>query len=337
MFIINNTEKISIIIPIYNTGKYLKRCVDSVLAQTYQNIEVILVNDGSTDESSNICEWYKKQDKRVKVIHKKNGGVSSARNAGLENATGDYIGFVDSDDWVNKEMYEILLKAIKDTNSDVATLDYILVNNQKGYINRVSKNIKYKLYKDKEILKEYLLEGTKSGSYSCWRKLYKRRLFENIRFPEGKINEDIITNYKVLKNAKQHVKINYVGYYYWQDNESITRGGLKQRDFDLLYVSRELVDLSKNEEDKDIRYLAEVKLARSYFSLLARIAFYGIEDKEIDCQKTIKGLTRKLRQNIFLLMGSPIPLNRKLMILAVSINIKLLSLPLSIYKWITGK
>ena len=138
-------------------------------------------------------------------------------------------------------------------------------------------------------------------------------------------------------NCKRLIRTEKIGYYYFQNSSSTTRNALRKRDFNLIDASNELISLTKDEDYKDLKYLAEVKLARSYFSLLARIAFYGIDDKDLNYKKVVKDLTRKLRQSYFLLMGSPIPLNRKIMISAVCINIKLLSIPLAIYKWITGK
>lgn len=330
--------KISVIVPIYNTEKYLQRCVDSILKQTYQNLEVILVNDGSTDGSSDICEWYRKKDERVKVIHKENGGQSSARNVGLEIARGDYITFVDSDDWLVKDIYEHCIDIIKSQNCDVVDFQCVYTSGEEKYFSIKEKDEIIKVIEGKEILRDYLLRGqTDKTPFSVCTKLYKKNLFEKVRFPEGKINEDIVTNYKILMNCKRLIRTEKIGYYYFQNSSSTTRNALRKRDFNLIDASNELISLTKDEDYKDLKYLAEVKLARSYFSLLARIAFYGIDDKDLNYKKVVKDLTRKLRQSYFLLMGSPIPLNRKIMISAVCINIKLLSIPLAIYKWITGK
>jgi glycosyltransferase involved in cell wall biosynthesis len=326
-------KKISVIVPVYNVEEYLHRCVDSILLQTHKDLEVILINDGSTDNSGRICDWYKNQDHRIKVVHKENGGLSSARNAGLDIANGEYIGFVDSDDWIAHDMYEYMLNLIDDTGSDVAVINYILVNDVLEYS---QERITYKTYEGKEILREYLLEGTKTGSYSFCRNLYKKDLFYEIRFPVGKINEDIATNYMVLTSAKRMVKSNYAGYFYFQDSFSTTRGGLKKRDFDLLDACEELSKLTVNENYKDIKYLAKVKYARSYFSLLAKIAYYGIDD-DIDRKETISFLTKNLRQKYFLLILSPMPLNRKIMLTALCINFNLLSVPLNFYRNVLEK
>src|SRR4051794_4889210 len=116
--------KISIVVPVYKVEKYIKRCVDSILAQTYQDFELILVDDGSPDNCGKICDSLAKQDKRIKVIHKENGGLSTARNAGIDVAVGEYIGFVDSDDWVTKDMFEYLLNLIEDNECDISSVSY---------------------------------------------------------------------------------------------------------------------------------------------------------------------------------------------------------------------
>ena len=128
---------ISIIVPIYNVEKYLKKCIDSIINQTYKNLEIILVDDGSPDNCGKICDEYAKKDNRIKVIHKENGGVSSARNVGVENATGEYIGFVDSDDYIEKDMYEVLINNLKKENADIS-----IISNYEVYKNKIIENKK---------------------------------------------------------------------------------------------------------------------------------------------------------------------------------------------------
>lgn len=323
---------ISVIVPVYNAEKSLNRCVDSILGQTYRELEIILVNDGSTDRSGEICDCYKKQDRRVRVIHKNNGGQSSARNAGLDIATGDYIGFVDSDDWIVDDIYEHCIEIIGD--SDV--VDFQCVHAYSHFVEiKLQADYEITAIEGKEIVRDYLLRGqTEQTPFSVCRKLYKSNLFNDVYFPDGKVNEDIVTNYEVLAKAKKLVRTNKIGYYYFQKPMSTTRGKLKKRDLDLLYACDELIALTMDEDYKDIKYLAEVKQARSYFSLLAKIAYYGIEEDEFNKRDLVKYLTNRLRQNYFFLMRSPIPLNRKLMATALSININCLAIPLSIYKHI---
>ena len=329
-------KKISVIVPIYNSEKYLHRCINSIISQTYKNLEIILVDDGSTDNSGMICDQLATQDERIRVFHKKNGGLSSARNLGIEVASGDYIAFVDSDDWLADDIYEYCIDLAEKNNCDV--IDYnVEFTNGNGTKKAFGTEIKYdiEIIEGKEILRDYLMKGqTEKAPFTVWRKLYKRHLFETIRFPEGKINEDIVLNYKILKRCNKIACTNKVGYYYFQSEESITRNCLKKRDFDLLDACEELIALTEEEDYTGIKYLAKVKNARSYFSLLAKIAFYGIEDEGLNQQKVIRYLTQKLRENYFLLMASPMPFNRKLMVTALCVDLHCLSFPLKIYKYI---
>lgn len=332
-----STNKISVVVPVYNTEEYLPRCLDSILSQTYKDLEIILVNDGSTDSSGEICNLYSQQDDRIKVIHKENGGLSSARNIAIEISRGNYIVFVDSDDWIVEDIYEHCVDVAETMKCDVVDFQCVFTNGEIINTNSIITN-KIELVEGKEILRDYLLRGqTEKSPFSSCRKLYKRELFATVRFPEGKINEDIATNYKVLMNCNRIAHTSKIGYFYFQDSRSTTRNGLKKRDFDLLDACKELKKLSQNEEYQDIKYLVNVKYVRSYFSLLAKVAFYGISDCTLNRKEVIRSLSRKIRGNYFLLMRSPMPFNRKIMVTALCINIKCLSMPLKLYKMLNRK
>lgn len=326
-------DKISVIVPVYNVEKYLSRCLDSILAQTYENIEIILVDDGSADNSGIICDEYAKKYDNIKVIHKENGGQSSARNEGLKAATGEYIGFVDSDDWIDKDMYAYLYKILKETDSDVADISAKFMT-KAGQV--IQPEIKLVTYEGKDILRNYMRTGIedKCGQFAVWRKLYKRELFDNVRFKEGKIYEDILINFELLAKAKRIVRSNRILYFYFQENASTMRRGLTEKDYDLLDICENVLDLSEDESisDDEINYFAKVKLARSYFSLLARAAFFGIDEKRLNRKEVIRDLTGKLRKNFILLMKSPIPILRKILIMIMCININLISKPVETYK-----
>ena len=211
-------ELLSIIIPVYNVEKYLDRCIKSVLNQTYNNLEIILVDDGSTDKSPEICDKYAKNDTRIKVIHKKNGGVSEARNCGIEIAKGTYLGFVDSDDFIKENMYEFLMSALKRTNSDIATCGRFICDEKITYRKYVSK--KEVVLDAKNALQELLNGGIiNEASYD---KIYKKELFDNIRFPVGETNEDIVTIPFVIEKANKVVCTGVPLYYYCMNPTSIT-------------------------------------------------------------------------------------------------------------------
>ena len=214
-------KKVSVIVPVYNMEKYLSRCVDSILSQTYADLEVILVDDGSKDSSAAICDQYAERDGRIKVVHKANGGLSSARNAGLDLATGDYIGFVDSDDYISPEMYSVLCHHIENSDCEIANVMYVRADeNGRTTPSKVPHNT------DKEIeaeqfAKELMLH---TGDVSVCTKLFRAELFKNIRFPEGKLNEDLLFILDVLGRVRKIAFAAHVGYFYFTRSGSISGG-----------------------------------------------------------------------------------------------------------------
>ena len=318
-------ELISVIVPVYNVEKYLKRCVDSLLKQTYSNLEIILVDDGSTDSSCTMCDFYGAKDERVIVIHKKNGGLSSARNAGIEIAKGRYVGFIDSDDWISPETYEVLYRNLIKTNADVSDIDSIITSNEFNYQNTTEV---VTTFIGRDILLDYFI----SDKYSCCRKLYKREVIGNIRFPVGKINEDIATNYQFLLRANREVKSSLKLYYYYSNPDSITGRMFRKRDFDLLDACVALIDLTKG--DMELMKLAQIKQATSYYALIGRYISYECE-KDFDPRDEIDELWKKLRKQYRLLISSHISIKKKLLItICVVVNPRLLRF---IYQRMKGK
>lgn len=210
-------ELISIVIPVYNVESYLHKCIDSILSQTYSNIEIILVDDGSTDSSGKICDDYLKKDSRVRVIHKTNGGLSEARNFGIEVCSGSFIGFVDSDDWIEKEMYASLYARLSATQTMMAVCGrYDCVGSKKYNGMCPSKN----LYTDEEFLKK--LFQAKEVDVSACDKLYHKSLFDDIRYPVGEINEDAAVIYRIVQKAGMVSAVNERYYNYNHRESSIT-------------------------------------------------------------------------------------------------------------------
>ena len=193
--------KLSVIVPVYNVEQYIHKCVDSILSQTYADFELVLVNDGSPDNCGKICDEYASKDNRVKVIHKKNGGVSEARNVGLDVATGEYISFIDPDDWIDKDMYEQTIGYMDDNDLDIVCFDVEEVRTNKSFV-------RYKYNGDKsftshEALYEILIDGIDNSPCN---KIYKKYTWEGVFFPVGRRFEDVATIYKTFHNA------NMVGY-----------------------------------------------------------------------------------------------------------------------------
>lgn len=224
---------ISIIVPIYKVEKYLKECVDSILAQTYQNFELILVDDGSPDSCPAMCDEFAKRDSRVVVIHKENGGLSDARNAGLDIARGKYICFVDSDDYIAPTMYEVLMKRIVSDKSDLAVCEYVRVydSGEKLKNKQLHQKAHNKCYTSNEFIADLFIHN--SGAYVvAVNKLYHKNIFRKLRFPVGKQHEDEFIIHHVIAQCK---KISYIEdelYYYRQREGSIISKGFNVKSLD---------------------------------------------------------------------------------------------------------
>lgn len=215
-----NNPLISIIVPCYKVEEYLDKCIESIVKQTYKNLEIILVNDGSPDNCAQICDDWAKRDSRIKVIHKENGGLSSARNAGLDIAKGEYISFIDSDDFIDITFIEFLYLKLKESNADISCCGYYHYFNADLKEIRHFKNINLVMNSCEAIIKMNTIGYFGVGS---WNKLYKSELFNDIRFPIGKLSEDWFILYKLIDKANKITYNSEPKYYYRQRKGSITR------------------------------------------------------------------------------------------------------------------
>ena len=210
---------ISVIVPVYKVEKYIHKCIDSIVEQTYRNLEIILVDDGSPDQCGEICDQYKLKDYRVKVLHKENGGLSSARNAGIEISQGDGIFFVDSDDYLSRRCIEKCVDMLRDYDADISIIQMMYISET------MNKEIEYSipLQIDELNAEEAIAESLYQVKYSCNApaKLYKREVISNIRFPKGMLSEDLATCHLLLNNARKVVCSNEYEYYYRQHRNSI--------------------------------------------------------------------------------------------------------------------
>ena len=205
---------ISVIVPVYNVQKYLKKCVDSITSQTYKNLEILLVDDGSTDSSGQICNEFEKNDARIKVIHKKNGGLSDARNAGLDRAKGQYYAFIDSDDYIQDNTIEIMLNAIKKNKSEIAVCNMIRFLEE-------GETVQFYCPTDHEVLYQGNQRYKTLNQPSVCNKLFEAKLFEGIRFPKGKYYEDTFVYHEVLYRANSIVLTGTDSYWYLSREDSI--------------------------------------------------------------------------------------------------------------------
>lgn len=216
------TALISVIVPVYQVADYLEECVDSLLGQTYKNTEIILVDDGSTDGSERLCDAYAEKDKRVRVVHQENGGLSCARNSGLRLAEGAYIAFVDSDDAVEEVFLETLYRLLENYQADIAACSFY--KGEKGKENRSERGREYSIASEK-MLQEWHGRRKKLETV-VWNKLYKRSVFgegaERIMFPEGRIHEDTYVSHLYVSRAKRIAVTTRKLYFYRVRKESIT-------------------------------------------------------------------------------------------------------------------
>lgn len=209
---------ISVIVPVYNVKDYVGRCLDSICNQTYTNLEIIVIDDGSVDGSGEFCDAYAQKDARIKVLHYENGGLSAARNRGLDMATGEFIGFVDSDDWIDTDMYEFLYKLLKTEEADISICSHYLEKTDKTKVKYSSDKLLGLIPRDAIRL---LVEDNIIRNFA-WDKLYRRSLFEGLRFPQGRYFEDMAVMYRIFYRARKIVMKGYPKYHYMIREDSIT-------------------------------------------------------------------------------------------------------------------
>ncbi len=284
-------DLISIIVPIYKVEEYLDKCIESIVNQTYTNLEIILVDDGSPDNCPLMCDEWAKKDSRIKVIHKTNGGLSDARNAGLSVATGSYIGFIDSDDWIRSDMYELLLSNLINNNCDISVCGIQCVSENETFINTLTPNGFHILDADQamlSIINEDLLKQP------VWYKLYRRATIEGIKFPIGKCHEDVFWSYKAIGNASRVCVCDDLCYFYRQRNDSIMGKSFSIKHYDSLeakiqrveYITKHFPSMSDNAKIQlwfSCIYAAQMTLRYLNKSHLKQLSIY-IEQAQTLCQ-----------------------------------------------------
>lgn len=224
------SKLVSIIVPVYKVEQYLKRCMDSILNQTYKNIEVIMVNDGSPDNCPALCDEYEKIDSRVRVIHKENGGLSSARNVALDTLNGDYVFFVDSDDWLALDTLEVL--------NEYLEKDYDMISFQRTYLTE-EKVVEKGEKNPKDMDVSQYIDASFLGRYDFFvtTKIFKTEVFNNVRFLEGRNYEDLEIMHRLFLNMKKVVGLDYFLYYYWKGNEGAITNTITMKNIKDHYLS----------------------------------------------------------------------------------------------------
>lgn len=299
--------KISVIVPIYNCERYLPECLKSIVNQSYKNLEIILVDDGSTDESSRICDEYALVDKRIKVIRQENKGVSAARNKGLEYATGELISFIDSDDTLDEDMYELLVRLLLEKEADVVHCGYKHIV---GTEIRLVHDTKCIEVQDKEQALQCLIGGRLFVG-SLWNKLYRREILDGIIFREDlKINEDILYNFEVFQKANKSVFADYAKYNYIAHKDSsacfVTPNERKLKD--ACVVNRFIYTRVKNSNIFDLaceRYLRSLSGYYRYCMNNNKSECSNIAEIMWDVYKETKKIGKNIKITVWLIHTCP--------------------------------
>ena len=264
---------LSIIIPVYNAERYLSRCLDSIINQTYKELEIILIDDGSTDDSSKICDKYKNKDDRVKVIHSENRGASVARNCGLKLASGDYIGFVDADDYVEKNMYEYLINNLIKTDADISICNYSK-NEETNFEDCIE------VLSDKNRMLYEFIAGKIEGY--LWNKLISKNLFKDIMFPKDiNICEDKYILWKIIKKCNRICKGNKILYHYIQNENSICNKKFSVKRLDILNINMQILNDAKKLLPNKINYI-ETKIAEENIRIAFEIVNANYKDSKVE-------------------------------------------------------
>lgn len=316
-------ELITIIIPVYNVEKYIHKCIDSVINQTYKNLEIILVDDGSPDNCGEICDEYAKEDKRIKVIHKENGGLSDARNTGIDIAKGKYICFIDSDDYVEKEYIEILHTAIKKDRTDMAVSSHKVIYKNGTILEKATGE--ESILEPKEVLKRILYDD--GIDLSAWAKLYKIELFTGVRYPKGQLFEDAATTYKLIDKCEKISIVSKPTYNYIIRSNSITNINFSEKKMDLIKSTEEMCNYIKDKYP----YLKKACDRRAMYAYLSTLSQLAMSKKKFPKeQKIIMEYIKENKKEI--LIDKSVPKRDKIGIISTIFGFKFFCFVWRLYK-----
>ncbi|MFR3697762.1 MAG: glycosyltransferase family 2 protein [Coprococcus sp.] len=307
------SKKVSIIVPVYKVEKFLERCVESIIKQTYQNIEIILIDDESPDECPKMCDQYEIKDNRIKVIHKKNGGLSDARNAGLDIASGEYIAFVDSDDWIESDFIETLYMNAEREKADISVVGYQLIW-EDGRIRRFSRDEEYYVFDRENAIRE-LLKQQKFQCMVC-QKMYRKQIFETIRFPVGKIYEDVAIGLSTFLKAERVVVSGKVKYNYFQRSDSIVNAKFDKRKLFFLECCNKIIDYSDSQNK-----LFDLEAHTFYLRALMMFTLQLYQLDEEKYESTVKWLENEIRRcRRFIWKNPSIELKKKIVLSLICVQ-----------------
>ena len=311
-----DNELISVIIPVYNVEQYLEKCIDSIINETYKNLEIILVDDGSTDNSGKLCDLLAKKDSRIVVYHKENGGLSSARNFGIDKANGEFIGFIDSDDYIDNDMYETLHNLIKKDKSDVSMcgLYNIYANRKDSQV----KEVKKYLMNAEEAIQMVL--DSKITSVTAVNKLYRKEIFNDLRYDLGKTSEDAFIIVRLLDKCNLISVTNERKYYYYHRANSITKKPFSEKSRDVLDAYNLNYSIVEKKYPKIISS-AKRRVLWAYFYVLDLLCVSEDRGKH---DELANELIHKLKKDTIFILNSPyFTLKRKILFISLFISEKL--------------
>lgn len=300
-------KTISVIVPVYNIEKYIGQCIESIIRQTYNKLQIILVDDGSTDSSGKICDIYERKDERITVIHQKNGGLSVARNVGLAAAEGELIGFVDGDDIIHPQMYQHLLTSMEKNGAQIVECCVCDMSESRDVDFSDKKYGSEEIYSGEEALRKLLSinKREKCPRYAVWSKLYTKKIIGCEKFPEGFIHEDYCYDVKIFLKAERYVILKEELYFYRKREESITTSAFSNRDLDkLIQIRQSVVFLIK----QGYMELAELAKRNYYMTLF----LYYAKAKQSNNEEIALQMKNSLLVNKEIILGLALPIRLKI-------------------------
>lgn len=302
---------ISVIVPVYESEKYLDRCVQSILNQTYQDFELILVDDGSPDNSPLLCDKWAENDSRVYVIHKENGGASSARNAGLKIAKGRWIAFADSDDWLDGTALKTLYDLANQYNVPMAIGGMRVVQKYTDASIVMKQNAK--VLSNADLMSRFFRLNGEPDTHSVCGAIIRRDILEDYSFIEGRMNEDVETCYYLARKCEAAVYTDAPLYNYFKNIEGVTNSGFSKKKLDLLDIW-DIVQKQVEQFTPEYSYACEMNCKRARFTLLTQMSLNGYDHDDSLMKKTKQQLKKEVRQSFWPLMKWKMPISRKVLL-----------------------
>ena len=300
--------EISVIVPVYKAEQYLDRCVKSILEQTYQNFELILVDDGSPDNSPSLCDEWAKNDNHIYVIHKENGGASSARNAGLKIAKGRWIAFADSDDWLDRTALKTLYDLANQYNVPMAIGGMRVVQKYTDASIVMKQNAK--VLSNADLMSRFFRLNGEPDTHSVWGAIIRRDILEDYSFIEGRMNEDVETCYYLARKCEAAVYTDAPLYNYFKNIEGVTNSGFSKKKLDLLDIW-DIVQKQVEQFTPEYSYACEMNCKRARFTLLIQMSLNGYDHHDPFMVETKRKLKREVRGAFWELMKWKMPMSRK--------------------------